>query len=87
MEKTTYIKISQDFLKELPPLKIKEEISILGMYEIVFEDIVKCYIEDYADEEKVSESDIKHIAKSLLYKSEYMWEIIHEHIQNAIDNL
>ena len=64
-----------------------EELKIWEMYEIVFEDMVKCYIEDYADEEKVSESDIKHIAKKLIYKSEYLWEVIHEHIQNEIDNL
>jgi hypothetical protein len=64
-----------------------EELKIWEMYEIVFEDMVKCYIEDYADEEKVSESDIKHIAKRLVYKSEYLWEVIHEHIQNEIDNL
>lgn len=86
MEKTTYIKISQDFLKELPPLKIKDEISILGMYDLVFQDMIKCYIKEnnYIGNEdnfiELNEREIKEIANKLIYRSEYMWEVIKETI-------
>lgn len=89
MERTTYIKISQDFLKEIPPLKIKEEISILNMYDLVFEDAVKCYLADinYEGDKKIelSKEEIKEVAHRLIYKQEYMWEIINECIRSEID--
>lgn len=48
------------------------------MYEKVFEDMVKCYIEDLEDEDKVelSDSTIKEIAKKMIYKNDYLWEVI-----------
>lgn len=84
-----FIKIDKDYLKEIPPLKIKEELSILGMYDLVFEDMVKCYIEDmnYEEDEKLelSKQDIKEVVHRLIYKQEYMWEVINECIRSEID--
>lgn len=66
-----------------------EELSILGMYDLVFEDMVKCYIEDmnYEEDEKLelSKQDIKEVAHRLIYKQEYMWEVINECIRSEID--
>ena len=81
----------------------KETIDILKMYDLVFQDIVKCYLEDFNceyeedeedeeyeeyEEEKekinLTDSEIKEIAHKLIYKSEYMWETINEHISNYI---
>lgn len=67
--------------------KTKEEISILGMYDLVFQDAVKCYIEDLNyDEEKVvlTEQEIKRIAYKMIYKNEYVWEIINEVIRSYV---
>lgn len=67
-------------------IKRLEEINILGMYDLVFQDMVKCYIEDnnYVGNEdnfiELNEREIKEIAKKLIYKSEYMWEVINETI-------
>ncbi|MBR4486313.1 hypothetical protein IKS57_02995 [bacterium] len=64
--------------------------DILKMYDLVFEDIVKNYIEDkeYDRQMKlnISESDIKSIAHNLIYKSEYLWEVINEHIYNELSD-
>ena len=60
--------------------------KIIGMYDLVFQDMVKCYIEDnnhIGNEDnliKLNEREIKEIANKLIYKSEYMWEIINETI-------
>lgn len=69
-----------------------EELSILGMYDLVFEDMVKCYVEDmnYANNEEdkkleLSNEDIKEVVYRLIYKQEYMWEIINECIVSEID--
>lgn len=70
--------------------KTKEEISILGMYDLVFQDAVKCYLADVNYEEEklnLSEDDIKNIAYRLIYKREYMWEVINECIESEIEYL
>lgn len=70
--------------------KTKEEISILGMYDLVFQDAVKCFLEDVNYEEEklnLSEDDIKNIAYRLIYKQEYMWEVINECIKSEIEYL
>ncbi len=66
-----------------------ENIDILKMYDLVFEDFVKCYLENLTEEErnKISEEDIKTIVHNLIYKSEYMWEVINETIQVELDYL
>ena len=73
--------------------KLHEELSgneILKMYDIVFEDIVRNYIEDIEYDRQmklnISDSDIKSIVHDLIYKSEYMWEIIDEHIKNELES-
>lgn len=89
MNREIYIKINKDFLKEIPPLKIKEEINILDMYDLVFQDIVKSYLEDinYENEDKIilADNEIKKIAHKMIYKNEYIWEIINETIENEIE--
>lgn len=62
-----------------------KELNILGMYDLVFQDMVKCYLEDF-EENKLSltESEIKEIAYKMIYKNEYLWEIINETINNYI---
>ena len=56
------------------------------MYEKVFEDMVRCYIEDMEGEDKVELGDsiIKHIAYKMIYKNEYLWEVINETIDAYI---
>ena len=65
-----------------------EDKEILKMYDIVFEDIVRNYIEDIEYDRQmklnISDSGIKSIVHNLIYKSEYMWEIINEHIYNEL---
>lgn len=55
--------------------------DILKMYDLVFEDIVKNYIEDieYDRDMKlnISENAIKKIAHDLIYNSDYLWEEIY----------
>ena len=70
--------------------KTKEEISILGMYELVFQDAVKCCLEDINYEEDkivLTEQEIKRIAYKMIYKNEYVWEIINETIKDYIDDI
>lgn len=68
-----------------------EEISIWGMYDLVFVDMVKSHLEsiNYMKDEKtiLSESEIEDIAYNMLYKNEYLWEIISETIDSYIDSL
>ena len=68
--------------------------EILRYYDLVFQDIVRNYAEDideddelYEKAKKLSKDDIKIIADKLIYKNEYIWEIIHETIANYIENL
>lgn len=61
--------------------------EIIDMYKKVFEDCVECYLEDKEEEdiEKITKEDIKEIAYKLVFKSEYMWEVINETIGVYID--
>lgn len=73
-----------------------EDKDILKMYDLVFEDAVQCRIEDmnYDLEENepiktLTDAEKQIIVHNLIYKSDYMWEIINEtidwEIQNAIN--
>lgn len=67
--------------------KVSKNDSILDLYNLVFEDMVKNYVEDAnyeENEEKItlSEREIKRIANDLIYNDEVLWE----YINNSIDN-
>ena len=68
--------------------KLNEKQDILKMYDLVFQDMVKCYIENMEEEDKIkiNEEDIKDIAYKMIYKQEYMWEIINETIDNYLQD-
>lgn len=77
-------------------LKLKDKINdettnnsnILNMYDLVFQDAVECCLEDADYEEdklKLSKEEIKEVAYRLIYKQEYMWEVINECIRSEID--
>lgn len=60
------------------------------MYKLVFEDAVRCYIEDFGDYEDkpiLSEEEIKEIAYKMIYKNEYLWEIINSTIDCYIGEI
>lgn len=59
------------------------------MYELVFQDMVKTYLENLEEAkiEIISVDDIKDIAYKLIYKNEYVWEIINETIDTYISNI
>lgn len=87
MNRETYIKINKDYLKEIPPLKIKEELSILDMYDLVFEDCVECVLENYdegAIELTLTSEEKRKIVHSLIYKDEPLWEYINDTIRYEI---
>lgn len=61
-------------------------------YQDVFEDMVKCYLENinedkYDDEIKLSNSEIKQIAYKMIYKNEYIWEVINDTIDMYIGKI
>lgn len=62
------------------------EKDILKMYDLVFEDMVRCYLENMEEEDKlkVSEETIKEIAYKMIYKNEYLWEIINDTIDTYL---
>lgn len=59
--------------------------EILKAYDITFQDAVRCYAED--NNVKLSDDDIKSIAYRLIYKQEYLWEIMNECIYQEIEYL
>lgn len=62
--------------------------SMIDMYNLVFEDMVKCYLENFEENElSLTESEIKEIAYKMIYKNEYLWEIINETIDNYIGRI
>lgn len=64
--------------------------KIMEMYDLVFEDIVKSYIDDLnykEDKINLTEEEIKGIAHKMIYKNEYIWEIINEVINNYIEDI
>ena len=67
------------------------ELSTWGLYEEVFQDMVESYIADvnYDSEEKLelTKGEVREVANKLLYKSEYLWEIIDEHVTTYIDDV
>lgn len=62
----------------------------LKMYDLVFTDIVKNYVDDYNyssdDKITITEEDIKEIAHKLIYKNEYIWQIINETINVYLED-
>lgn len=62
------------------------EKDILKMYDLVFQDMVECYLENMEEEDKlkVSEETIKEIAYKMIYKNEYLWEIINDTIDTYL---
>lgn len=65
-----------------------ENQDILKMYNIVFEDMVKCYLENLTEEEqsKISDEVIKSIAYKMIYKNDYLWEVVNETIASYLEN-
>lgn len=65
------------------------EKDILKMYDLVFEDCVKCVMENFDEEElkekNLTDDEIKTIAHRLIYNNDYLWETINEIIYNEID--
>lgn len=63
--------------------------TITTMYDIVFRDMVKCYLEDMEEDDKIhlTDSEIQEIAYKMIYKNEYLWEIINETIDMYIGNI
>ena len=62
--------------------------DIIEMYALVFRDMVRRYLEDEdldIDRDKVDESIIRRVAYDLIYKSEYLWETINEHIEMYLE--
>ena len=62
------------------------EKDILKMYDLVFQDMVECYLENMEEDDKlkVSEETIKEIAYKMIYKNEYLWEIINDTIDTYL---
>jgi hypothetical protein len=58
--------------------------TIIDKYKIVFEDMVKTYLNDLEDKVELTDNEIKQIAFNLLYKHETLWEYINEHIDYEI---
>lgn len=62
----------------------------LKMYDLVFTDIVKNYVDDYNyssdDKITITEEGIKEIAHKLIYKNEYIWQIINETINVYLED-
>ena len=85
-----YIEIKEENLKKIAPTNIVQEIKIIDMYMIVFKDFIECYLEGVnCDEEKITltNDEIKEIAYKMIYKNEYVWEIINETIDTYIQNI
>lgn len=64
--------------------------NIIDMYNLVFEDCVKCYLDGLNNEEEkivLTEEEIKRIAYKMIYKNEYIWEIINETIDMYIGEI
>lgn len=62
----------------------------LKMYDLVFTDIVKNYVDEYNyssdDKITIAEEDIKEIAHKLIYKNEYIWQVINETINVYLED-
>jgi hypothetical protein len=56
--------------------------EIVKMYDAVFKDMVLNYIENMGEDNEItlSEEEINDIANKLIFKSEYIWEVINETI-------
>lgn len=70
------------------------ESDILKMYDLVFQDMVQCYIEnlnmDLEENQEyltITEEEKKTIAYKMIYKNEYLWEIINDTIDTYINDI
>ena len=70
------------------------EDKMIKMYDLVFQDMVQCYIEnlntDLEENEgalSITEDEKKEIAYKMIYKNEYLWEIINDTIDNYIGDI
>lgn len=59
--------------------------EMIEMYEKVFKDCVECYFDNIDIE--LSEEQKDYIVDKLIYKSEYMWEVIDETIENLYQSI
>ena len=63
-----------------------ENITITDMCNLVFENIVRNHLKELDYEEKIilDDSDIKYIAKTLIYNDD-MWNVIYECVDEEIN--
>ncbi len=75
--------------KEIVDKLNEKDMDILKMYDLVFQDMVKCYLENMEEEDrvKIAEEEIKEIAYKMIYKNEYLWEIINDTIDNYLGDI
>ena len=59
--------------------------DILEQYKNVFEDCIECWCD--AMDIEIGESEKSIIVDKLIYKSDYMWDVINEHIATYVYNL
>ena len=62
--------------------------DILKAYDVVFKDMVDCYLENMEEEDrlKISEETKKEIAYKMIYKNEYLWEVINDTIEIYLED-
>ena len=70
------------------------EQDILKMYDVVFKDMVDCYLENYNQDleeyqkyREITEEEKQHIAYRLIYKSEYLWDVINDTIEIELQDI
>lgn len=63
--------------------------NMIAMYNKVFQDMVKCYLENMEEEDKtkLTEEEIEDIAYKMIYRNDYLWEIINETIDMYIGKI
>ena len=63
--------------------------EINKMYMEVFKDCVNCYLDNMEEEDKIkiSEKEIEKIANKIIYKNDYVWEVIDETINMYIGDI
>ena len=71
---------------------VKQDLNIINMYRLVFEDCVRGYAEEYndyngnGDKVELSNEEVKEIANKVIYNNDYLWGIINETIDMYIAN-
>jgi len=82
-----YFDLTKDQAKAIVE-KLEEKLDILKMYDLVFQDMVESYIDGMEEEDKIKidSKDIKEIAYKMIYKNEYIWEIINDTINIYLED-